>query len=53
MIHNVSYRTFVYGTEDEEKVVSALTHIFPTILPEKDITFPIELLFMVPKTKKR
>lgn len=37
MIHNVSYRTFVYGTEDEEKVVSALTHIFPTILPEKEI----------------
>ena len=37
MIHNVSYRTFVYGTEDEEKVVSALNHIFPTILPEKEI----------------
>lgn len=37
MIHNVSYRTFVYGTEDEEKVVSALTHIFPTTLPEKEI----------------
>ena len=37
MIHNVSYRTFVYGTEDEEKVVSALTQIFPTTLPEKEI----------------
>lgn len=37
MIHNVSYRTFVYGTEDEEKVMTAISHLFPTFLPEKTI----------------
>ena len=37
MIHNISYRVFVYGTENEEKVREAIKTIFPNSLPEKDI----------------
>lgn len=38
MIHNISYRVFVYGTENEEKVREAIKTLFPNSLPEKDIT---------------
>lgn len=37
MIHNISYRTFVYETEDEEKVINAINYLFPNPLPEKII----------------
>lgn len=37
MIHNISYRTFVYETEDEEKVINAINYLFPNPLPEKTI----------------
>jgi RNA binding exosome subunit len=29
MIHNISYRLMVYGTEDEEKVLEALRNVIP------------------------
>lgn len=35
MIHNISYRTFFYGTEDEEKVMKSINHIFPNSSPDK------------------
>ncbi|RAP51601.1 MAG: exosome protein [Methanosphaera sp. rholeuAM270] len=57
MIHNISYRTFVYGTEDEEKVMTAISHLFPTLLPEKTINedyFGNEIVILTEKiTKKR
>ena len=57
MIHNISYRTFVYGTEDEEKVMTAISHIFPSILPEKTINedyFGNKITILTEKiTKKR
>ena len=37
MIHNISYRAFVYETEDEEKVMIAINHLFSNTLPEEDI----------------
>ena len=57
MIHNISYRTFVYGTEDEEKVTDAISYIFPNFLPEKTITedhFGNDIIILSQKiTKKR
>ena len=57
MIHNISYRTFVYGTEDEEKVTDAISYIFPNLLPEKTITedhFGNDIIILSEKiTKKR
>lgn len=57
MIHNISYRTFVYGTEDEEKVTDALSYIFPNLLPEKTVTedhFGNDIIILSQKiTKKR
>jgi len=38
MIHNLSYRAFVYGTENEEKVREAICTLLPTALPEKEVT---------------
>lgn len=38
MIHNLSYRAFVYGTENEEKVREALSTLLPTAQPIKEIT---------------
>jgi RNA binding exosome subunit len=38
MIHNLSYRAFVYGTESEEKVREALKTLLPSVVPEKEIT---------------
>lgn len=38
MIHNISYRTFVYSTEDEENVVKSLNYIFSEPSPVKTIT---------------
>ncbi|MDO5850873.1 MAG: RNA-binding domain-containing protein [Methanobacteriaceae archaeon] len=33
MIHNISYRVFLYQTEDKEKVKSSINFIFPDSLP--------------------
>lgn len=38
MIHNISYRTFVYGTENEEKVKRAVKTLFPNSSPLKEET---------------
>ncbi len=38
MIHHISYRVFVYGTEDEEKVREAIKTIFPTSSPQMEMT---------------
>ncbi|MGV8143881.1 MAG: RNA-binding protein [Methanothermobacter sp.] len=36
MIHNISYRTFVYGTENEEKVKKAVKTLFPNSSPQQE-----------------
>lgn len=38
MIHNISYRVFVYGTENEEKVREAIKTLFPNSSPQTDTT---------------
>jgi RNA binding exosome subunit len=38
MIHNISYRVFVYGTENEEKVKAAVKTLFPNSHPQTDTT---------------
>ncbi|MDO5834876.1 MAG: RNA-binding protein [Methanobacterium sp.] len=38
MIHNLSYRAFVYGTENEDKVREALSTLLPTAQPDREIT---------------
>jgi hypothetical protein len=38
MIHNISYRTFVYGTENEEKVKRAVKTLFPNSSPQREET---------------
>ncbi|MBQ6219053.1 MAG: exosome protein [Methanosphaera sp.] len=57
MIHNISYRTFVYGTEDEQKVMTAISHLFSNPLPEKTINedhFGNKIIVLSEKiTKKR
>ena len=56
MIHNISYRTFVYGTEDEGKVIEAINILFPTSLPEKTITedhFDNDILILSDKISKK
>ncbi|MEE1117958.1 RNA-binding domain-containing protein [Methanosphaera sp.] len=57
MIHNISYRTFVYGTEDEEKVITAISYLFSNSLPEKSINedhFGNKIIVLTDKiTKKR
>lgn len=57
MIHNISYRTFVYGTEDEEKVMTAISYLFSNSLPEKSVNedhFGNKIIVLTDKvTKKR
>jgi len=56
MIHNINYRTFVYGTEDEGKVTEAINFLFPTSLPEKTITkdhFDNEILILSDRLSKK
>ncbi len=38
MIHNLSYRAFVYGTESEDKVRGAIHTLIPSAQVEKEIT---------------
>jgi RNA binding exosome subunit len=34
MIHNISYRAFVYGTENKEKVLESIKTLFPNSHPQ-------------------
>ncbi|KAF5089056.1 RNA-binding protein [Methanobacterium aggregans] len=38
MIHNISYRAFVYGTENQEKVETAIKTLFPSSSPQSELT---------------
>ncbi|MCK9152068.1 RNA-binding protein [Methanobacterium alcaliphilum] len=38
MIHNISYRVFVHGTENEDKIKDALITLFPNISFEREET---------------
>lgn len=38
MIHNISYRAFVYGTENQEKVETAIKTLFPSSSPQSEPT---------------
>ncbi len=38
MIHNISYRTFVYGTESKEKVLESIETLFPNSSPQCEAT---------------
>ena len=38
MIHNISYRTFVYGTESKEKVLESIKTLFPNSSPQCEAT---------------
>lgn len=56
MIHNISYRTFVYGTEDEEKVTSAISYLFENPLPERTVNedhFDDEIIVLTQKYEKK
>ncbi len=56
MIHNISYRVFVYGTENENKVREAIKTLFPNSSPQTDITegyFKNPVLILHDKITKR
>lgn len=56
MIHNISYRTFVYSTEDEEKVIKSINYIFSNSSPDKNINedhFGNEILILSEKISKK
>jgi RNA binding exosome subunit len=38
MIHNISYRAFVYGTENKEKVLESIKTLFPYSSPQCEAT---------------
>ena len=38
MIHNISYRAFVYGTESKEKVLESISTLFPNSSPQCEAT---------------
>ena len=38
MIHNISYRAFVYGTENKEKVLESIITLFPNSSPQCEAT---------------
>lgn len=38
MIHNISYRAFVYGTENKEKVLQSIKTLFPNSSPQCEST---------------
>ncbi len=38
MIHNISYRAFVYGTENKEKVLESIKTLFPNSSPQCEAT---------------
>jgi RNA-binding protein len=56
MIHNLSYRAFVYGTESEEKVREAIFTLLPTAQPLKEITegyYKNKVIILQGKTTKK
>ena len=56
MIHNISYRTFVYGTEDEEKVTESISYLFENPLPEKTVNedhFDDDIIILTQKFDKK
>lgn len=56
MIHNISYRTFVYGTEDEEKVKTTIGYLFSNPLPERRVNedhFEDEIIVLSEKITKK
>ena len=56
MIHNISYRVFVYGTENEEKVREAIKNLFPNSHPQKEIIegyFKNPVLLLHDKVEKK
>lgn len=56
MIHNISYRTFVYSTEDEEKVTDSISYLFSEPSPVKTITedhFGNKILILSQKISKK
>ena len=38
MIHNISYRAFVYGTENKDKVLKSIKTLFPNSSPQCEAT---------------
>lgn len=38
MIHNISYRAFIYGTENKEKVLNSIKTLFPNSSPQCEAT---------------
>ncbi|SCG85042.1 RNA-binding protein [Methanobacterium congolense] len=57
MIHNISYRAFVYGTENQEKVETGIKTLFPSSSPQSELTegyYKNSVLILSDKiTKKR
>ena len=53
MIHNISYRTFVYSTEEEENVVKSLNYIFSEPSPVKTITEDSKIFILSEKISKK
>jgi RNA binding exosome subunit len=56
MIHNVSYRAFVYGTENEEKVKKAIKTLFPNSLIQCEVTeghYKTPVLILYDKINKK
>ncbi len=56
MIHNITYRVFVYGTENEDKVREAIKTLFPNSNPQKDTIegyFKNSVLVLSEKIKKK
>ncbi len=56
MIHNISYRVFVYGTENEEKVREAIKTLFPNSIPQEDTVegyFKNNVLILHAKIEKK
>jgi hypothetical protein len=57
MIHNISYRAFVYGTENQEKVETGIKTLFPSSSPKSELTegyYKNSVLILSDKiTKKR
>ncbi len=56
MIHNISYRVFVYGTENEEKVKKAIKTLFPNSLIQREVTeghYKTRVLILYDKIDKK
>jgi RNA binding exosome subunit len=50
MIHHLSYRALVYGTENEDKVREAIINVLPSAQPQREVTegyykYPLTVLY--------